>query len=43
MINIKSYYDDDISENHLKDLLHTLKTKWLNITFVIDELDKLIS
>ncbi|MEF2175273.1 MAG: ATP-binding protein, partial [Candidatus Absconditabacteria bacterium] len=40
-INIKSYYDDDISENHLKDLLIDFRKQGFSLTFVIDELDKI--
>lgn len=40
-INIKEYYDDDISEQHLKNIIKSFKNKWINITFIIDELDKI--
>lgn len=39
--NVQSYYDDDISEEHLKNTIEKIEHRGISITFIVDELDKI--
>ena len=40
-LNVKEFFDDEIAEYHLKNILKTLKEKGFKLVFIFDELDKI--